>query len=74
MSDISIRSATPDDLDIIIDFSARLADESEGIELDREVVSSGVRSALEDSSKARYFLAEVRTDDGVPVVAGQLMM
>ena len=59
MSEINIRPATAADLDIIVDFSARLADESEGVELDRETLSAGVRSALEDSSKARYFLAEV---------------
>lgn len=73
MSEISIRPATFDDLDIIVDFSARLAAESEGLELDREVLAAGVRSALEDSSRARYFLAEVAAGDGSPEVAGQLM-
>tara|TARA_B100001013_G_scaffold319302_1_gene228110 strand:+ start:149 stop:631 length:483 start_codon:yes stop_codon:yes gene_type:complete len=74
MSEINIRPATAADLDIIVDFSARLADESEGVELDRETLSAGVRSALEDSSKARYFLAEVAGAGGAPEVAGQLMI
>ena len=74
MSEISIRPAALDDLDTIVDFSARLAVESEGVELDREVLSDGIRSALEDASKARYFLAEVAGDDGCPEIAGQLMI
>ncbi|MCS5626984.1 MAG: GNAT family N-acetyltransferase [Planctomycetota bacterium] len=69
MSEISIRPATLDDLGTIIDFSARLAAESEGIDLDREVLAAGIGSALEDSSRARYFLAETAGE-----VAGQLMI
>ena len=53
MSEINIRPATAEDLEIIVDFSARLAAESEGIELERELLEAGVRSALVDSSKAR---------------------
>ena len=74
MSEIGIREATIDDLDIIVDFSARLAAESENIELDREVLSGGVSSALQDVSKARYFLAEVSDGEGPAEVAGQLMI
>ncbi|MEE3053960.1 MAG: GNAT family N-acetyltransferase [Planctomycetota bacterium] len=74
MSEISIRPAAFDDLDTIVDFSARLASESEGVELDREVLSAGIRSALEDALKARYFLAEVRGEDGAAEIAGQLMI
>ena len=74
MSEISIRPAAFDDLDTIVDFSARLASESKGVELDREVLSAGIRSALEDALKARYFLAEVRGEDGAAEIAGQLMI
>ena len=74
MSEINIRPATTDDLEIIVDFSARLAAESEGLELDRETLTGGVRSALEDTSKVRYFLAEVARDDGALETAGQLMI
>ena len=69
MSEISIRPATLDDLGTIIDFSDRLAAESEGIDLDREVLAAGIGSALEDSSRARYFLAETAGE-----VVGQLMI
>ena len=74
MSEIRIRPATLDDVDVIIDFSTRLASESEGVELDREVLSRGVSAALEDPSKARYFLAETGEDGSEPEVAGQLMI
>ena len=74
MSEINIRPATAEDLEIIVDFSARLAAESEGIELERELLAAGVRSALEDSSKARYFIAEVAGEGGALEIAGQLMI
>jgi len=74
MSEINIRPAASDDLEIIVDFSARLAAESEGIELDRDILTSGVNSALEDSSKARYFLAEAAGEGGSLEIAGQLMI
>ncbi len=74
MSEISIRPATPDDLGIIIDFSARLAAESEELDLDREVLAAGIGSALEDSSKAQYFLAETAGEGAAAEVAGQLMI
>ncbi|MCH2364907.1 MAG: GNAT family N-acetyltransferase [Planctomycetes bacterium] len=74
MSEINIRPATAADLDIIVDFSSRLADESEGLELDREPLAAGVLSAVEDSSKARYFLAEAAGAAGTLEVAGQLMI
>ena len=74
MSEINIRAATAEDLEIIVDFSARLAAESEGIELERELLAAGVRSALEDSSKARYFIAEVAGEGGALEIAGQLMI
>ena len=74
MSEINIRPATPDDLGIVIDFSVRLAAESEGLDLDREVLAAGIGSALEDSSKAQYFLAETAGEGAAAEVAGQLMI
>ena len=64
-----IRDATPDDLAVVVDQNARLAEESEGLVLDRATLERGVRAALADRSKARYLLAE---RDGV--VVGQLML
>jgi ribosomal protein S18 acetylase RimI-like enzyme len=64
----TIREGTQRDLDIIAEFNCRLAHETEQLRLNLETVRAGVGAALEDSSRARYFLAEI---DGQ--VVGQLM-
>lgn len=66
--DIVIREARPGDLETIVRFNAAMALETEHKTLDPDVVTSGVRRALADPGKGRYFLAEV---DGR--VVGQLM-
>jgi GNAT superfamily N-acetyltransferase len=55
---LTIRRATPADLGTIIEFNLRLADESEGKTLDRELLTAGIRAALADPAKGPYFLAE----------------
>ncbi len=54
-----IRPATLDDLSTIVEFNRRLALETEGIFLSVDVLSNGVRTALLDPAKARYFVMEV---------------
>ncbi len=54
----SIRRATPADAPVIIEFSRRLAEESEGKALDRALLTAGVAAALADPNKGPYFLAE----------------
>ena len=54
-----IRPGTIDDLDIIVDFNARLAFESEGKQLDLALLRPGVAAMLADAAKGRYFLAEL---------------
>lgn len=66
---IKIRRAHPRDLETIVDFNVRLADESEGVELDRDRLRSGVANALADERRAFYLIAE---SDGAPI--GQLMI
>lgn len=56
---ISIRRATIDDLETIVDFNAALAKESEGVILERERLKEGVKAALEDPKKCLYFVAEL---------------
>ena len=65
---MTIRSATLDDLPTIVDFNCRLALETEAITLSVEILTHGVRAALLDPAKARYFVAEI---DGQ--VVGQIM-
>ena len=62
MSDLTIRPATADDLDVIVDFNARIASETEDTVLDRNTLRAGVQVLLEDPAKGRYFVACV---DGV---------
>jgi GNAT superfamily N-acetyltransferase len=54
-----IRPATAADLDVVCDFNARLAFESEGKTLDRSLLVPGVAALLADPTKGRYFVAEI---------------
>lgn len=56
---MTIRPATPDDLPTIVEFNRRLALETEAITLSVEALTQGVRAALLDPLKARYFVAEI---------------
>ncbi|MDH3647724.1 MAG: GNAT family N-acetyltransferase [Gammaproteobacteria bacterium] len=64
---LTIRDATPADADLVVEFNAKLAAESEGKTLDPDHIGPGVRSLLEDPARGRYFLA---CDNGQ--VVGQL--
>ena len=64
-----IRPACANEADTLVEFNARMARETEGLELDRNILSNGVRGGLADASKALYFVAE----SGGRVV-GQLMI
>ena len=56
--DISIREAGPADLALIARYNAALAEESEDKSLDRSILEAGVRAALSDPDRSRYFIAE----------------
>jgi GNAT superfamily N-acetyltransferase len=66
--DINIRESRPQDLEVIVRFNSAMASETEGKILEPEIVTRGVKRALEDPERSRYFLAEV---DGR--VVGQIM-
>lgn len=66
---LAIRRATPADVAIVTDYNYRLAEESEDKKLDRAILTEGVRQALADEHKCRYFLGE---EDGE--VLGQMMV
>lgn len=66
---IRIRAARPDDLDEVVAFNRAMAVETEGKELDDATIRDGVRNALADPGRARYYIAEVDGD-----VAGQTMI
>ena len=65
---IEIRPATPSDANQVAAFNRAMAEETEGLHLDGAVLAAGVREALADPSRSRYFVAVV---DGT--VVGQTM-
>jgi GNAT superfamily N-acetyltransferase len=65
----TIRRATPADAEVVADFNARLAEESEGKRLDRTRLLPGVQALLADEHKGVYHLA--RDDQGH--IVGQVM-
>ncbi len=64
-----IRRAGLADLTTVVEFNARLSEESEGVRLDRERLRAGVETLLRDESRGFYLLAE--SDAGV---MGQLAL
>ncbi len=67
--DFTVRDATPDDLEFIIQANAELARESEDVGLDLALLRPGVAAVLADRSLGRYFIAE---HDGRAI--GQMML
>ena len=53
-----VRDARPDDLETVVAFNAALASESESKQLDREILTRGVRTALGEPDRLRYWVAE----------------
>ena len=56
---VTIRNATSEDKDVIVDFQLAMALETETIHLDVETVSKGVEAVLKDATKGKYFVAEM---------------
>jgi GNAT superfamily N-acetyltransferase len=65
---IAVRPAVADDWRAIVEFNLRLAFESEGKQLNRDTVTRGVRTLLDEPHRGRYFVAEIDRQ-----VVGQLM-
>lgn len=66
---VEIREATAADSETIVDFNCRLAEETEAIELAREVVRRGVQRLFAEPARGRYFVAEAEGK-----IVGQLMV
>ena len=69
MSEISIRTAAPIDVEAVVANNAAVALETEGRRLDPETLRAGVRRVLSDPTRGVYYLAEI---DGR--VVGQLLI
>jgi len=55
---INIRIAKASDVPFIIHSQLQMAEETENLKLNNEVLSLGVRAVLADSQKGQYFIAE----------------
>jgi len=55
---ITIRKASPDDAPAIIAFQRAMAMETEGIELNNDLITRGVMAVFHDDNKGRYYVAE----------------
>ncbi len=56
---VQVRSAVIEDLETIVDFQQQMAQETEGMPLDRATLEEGVRAVFLDPTKGEYFLAEI---------------
>ncbi len=68
-SGFQVRTANAEDATAITDLNLRLALESEGLALDREVVHEGVLAVLRDTTRGFYLIADASAG-----LAGQLMI
>jgi GNAT superfamily N-acetyltransferase len=68
-----IREAKLTDTNVIADFNARMALETEQRRLDIARVRQGVQALLSDPAKGAYFIAETEAD-GASTVVGQLLI
>lgn len=67
--EMTIRDARPADAATIADYNSRMAEETEGTGLDPELIGAGVAALLADSSKGRYWVAELGDE-----IIGQIMI
>ena len=65
----TIRAATPDDAPVIAAYNSAMAIETEGKELDPELIEPGVANLFRDAGRGSYWVAEA---DGK--IIGQLMI
>ena len=70
-SDFHIRLAEPRDLESLVTYNLALASETEGRQLERSLLQSGVKAILADSSKGFYVVMEHRP---TALMIGQLLI
>lgn len=56
---MKVRKANIKDVDSIVEFQLKMANETEGINLDNSTVVKGVSAVLTDNSKGQYYVAEI---------------
>lgn len=56
---MQVRKATTKDINAIVDFQLKMAAETEGIELNSDIVLKGVTAVIEDERKGQYYVTEI---------------
>ena len=64
-----IRLANEEDHQVIVNFQTRMANETEGLDLDRNILTSGVLAVFRDPQKGKYLVVE---DEG-KIIASMLI-
>tara|TARA_B100000902_G_scaffold362589_1_gene380953 strand:+ start:68 stop:523 length:456 start_codon:yes stop_codon:yes gene_type:complete len=65
----NIRNAKPKDIETIAEYNIKMALETENKHLDKEIITAGVSSIINDSSKGIYWVMEMNK-----IIIGQLMV
>ena len=55
---LKIRKAKPSDSERIVELQLRMAQETEGLQLERDVVSKGVQGIFQETARGTYWVAE----------------
>ena len=72
LNGLIIRPATPEDVDVLVRFSAAMAKETEGRRLDTARLREGTQAVLDAPERGFYIVAEV--EGRSPRVVGQLLV
>jgi len=73
LKQLIVRHACPDDVDVLVNFSAAMAVETEGRTLDTERLRRGTLAVLESPTRGFYLVAEL-PEGSLKVVVGQLLV
>lgn len=57
-----VREATLNDISSIVDFQLKMANETEGIELNESTVNKGVNAVISDNKKGKYYITEINNN------------
>lgn len=71
--EICVRAATVADLEVLVEFSAAMAHETEGRSLDLERLRAGTRAVFESPAYGFYLVAEACREQP-PLIIGQLLI
>lgn len=71
---VDVRSAGLEDLDVLVNFNAAMAMETENRRLDHDRLRRGILTVLESPAHGHYLVSERRDESGLRSVIGQLLV